>query len=122
MPNVSNRRGQINNRLSSMLNQQIEFWGNAKTQEKNKLGQYSIFSKRIGTAWACIIPQTGSLISGRSADTALTKTTHKIVTSYRSDITPDMWIIYNGQRYNIIYISDPYFDRQRLEIFAEVLV
>ena len=122
MSNLSNRRGQINNRLSSMLNTQVEVWHNTKAQEKNELGQYPVIPQRFCTAWACIIPQTGSLLSGRSADTALTKTTHKIVMNYRDDLTADMWIMYKNQRYNIIYILDPYNDRQRLEVFAEVLL
>lgn len=122
MPNVSNRRGQVNNRLSSMLNQRVEVWQNAKAQAKNELGQYPIIPQKFCEAWACIVPQTGSLLGGRSADTALTKTTHKVVMNYRADLTPDMWIMHGGQRYNIIYISDPYLDRQRLEVFAEVMV
>ena len=69
-----------------------------------------------------VIPQTGSLLSGRTADTTLSRTTHKIVMRYCKDITPDMWFVYDGIRYNILYIMDPYLDHERLEIFCEVLL
>ena len=41
---------------------------------------------------------------------------------YCKDITPDMWFVYDGVRYNILYIMDPYLDHERLEIFCEVLL
>lgn len=107
--------------LTSMLNRKIELWHNGKATEKNELGQYDIVDTKLKDIWAGVIPQTGSLLSGRSADTALTETTHKIITRYRTDIKPDMWFVYSGQRYNILYILDPYNNHERLEIFCKVV-
>jgi len=30
--------------------------------------------------------------------------------------------MYDGVRYNILYIMDPYLDHERLEVFCEVLL
>lgn len=121
MSNLNNRRNQINNRRSSMLNVQVEVWKNDRDFAKNELGQFPIVQKLIKKVYACVIPQTGSALK-RTAETVLTKTTHKIVTNYHADITSDCWIVYKNQRYNIIYISDPYNDNRQLEIFCEVFL
>jgi head-tail adaptor len=105
-----------------MLNKQLEVWANVKSNTKNRLGQYPVEDTHIETVYGCIIPQTGSLLRGREAETTLSKTTHKIVIRYRTDITPDMWFIYEGQRYNILYVMDSNLDHERLEIFCEVVV
>lgn len=110
------------NRLATMLNRRVEVWHSVKSAERDRLGQFQVEDKQYCTMYACIIPQTGGLLTGRTADTALVRTTHKILTRYRADITPDMWIVADGVRYNILYIMDPNLDRERLEIFTEVLL
>ena len=92
-------------RLSSMLNKRVEVWHTVKSTVKDRLGQYPQEDELYRTAYAGVIPQTGSLLSGRTADTTLSRTTHKIVI-----------------RYNILYIMDPYLDHERLEVFCEVLL
>lgn len=109
-------------RLSSILNKRIEIWQNVKSDTKDRLGQYPTEDKLYRIAYAALIPQTGSLLNGRAADTTLSRTTHKVVMRYCNDITPDMWFIYDGVRYNILYIMDPYLDHERLEVFCEVVV
>lgn len=106
--------------LSSMLNTRIEIWHN--TTVKNELGQRSFQPALFKKMWAGIIPQTGSLLNGRAADIALTRTTHKFITRFDSSVTSDMWIIHNGKRYDIIYVLDPYSNHERNEIFAEVVL
>ena len=67
-----------------------------------------------------VVPQTGSLLTGRPAETQLSRTTHKIIIRYRKDVTPDMWMEIQGQRYTILYILDPYLRHETLELFCEV--
>lgn len=107
--------------LTTMLNRKVEIWCNGKATEKNELGQYDTVETKLKEIWAAVIPQTGSLLSGRSADTEFSQTTHKIVTRYRRDLKPDRWFVYDGQRYNILYILDPYNNHERLEIFCKVV-
>ena len=109
-------------RLSSMCKNRLEVWGITTSDTKNRLGQYSKVDKKSFDVWGAIIPQTGSLLNNRPADTTLTKTTHKIILRYNDKITSANWFVYNGVRYNIIYIMDPYLNSERLECFCEVVI
>lgn len=109
-------------RLTSILKNRVEVWGEVTSETKNRLGQYPKEEKKLFEVWAAIIPQTGSLLSGRQADTTLTRTTHKIICRYNGKIKSSNWIMYNGTRYDIIFISDPYMNNERLEIFVEVVI
>lgn len=110
------------NRLSTMLNKRVEVWKSEKSSERDRLGQYPVENKLYTTAYACIIPQTGGLLHGRSADTALTRTTHKILMRYRDDIKSDMWFIVDGVRYDILYVMNTNHNNERLEVFCEVVL
>lgn len=109
-------------KLSTMLNKRLEFWHNTRVEERDELGQMPVGEEKLLELYGCIIPQTGSLMNGRTGDTTLSRTTHKVVIRYRKDITPDMWVMFEGKRYNILYILDPYSNHERLEIFCEVLL
>lgn len=109
-------------RLTSICKNRVEVWGEVTSTTKNRLGQYPKEEKKLFEVWAAIIPQTGSLLSGRQADTTLTRTTHKIVIRYNKNITSAQWFIYNGTRYDILYIMDPYLNGERLECFCEVIL
>ena len=110
------------NRLATELNKRVEIYHSVRSQTKDALGQYPIVDTLYTETYAAIIPQTGSLLSGRAADTTLSRTTHKIKLRYRGDITPDMWVVADGVRYDILYILDPNLDHERLELFCEVNV
>ena len=108
------------NSMSSILNRKAVIKKLGRAAEKDELGQYPAEEQTVATVWAGVTPQTGSLLSGRAAETQLSRTTHKVVIRYRKDVTPDMWLIIGGQRYDILYILDPYLQHERLEIFCEV--
>ena len=110
------------NRLATELNKRVAIWHSVKSLTKDALGQYPIVDTKYIDTYAAIIPQTGSLLTGRAADTTLSRTTHKIKLRYRNDITPDMWVMADGVRYDILYILDPSLDHERLELFCEVKV
>ena len=110
------------NRLATELNKRVEIWHSVRSSAKDALGQYPIVDTKYIDTFAAIIPQTGSLLTGRAADTTLSRTTHKIKLRYRNDITPDMWVMADGVRYDILYILDPNLDHERLELFCEVKV
>lgn len=106
--------------LSSALNRRATIMKNGRAVARDALGQYPQVDTPVATVWCGVIPQTGSLLSGRAAETQLSKTTHKVVMRYRTDIKPDMWLIIDGVRYDILYILDPYLRHERLEVFCEV--
>lgn len=109
-------------RLSSICKNRLQVWGTVTSKEKNRLGQYPKEDKKLFDVWGAILPQTGSLLNGRQADTTLTRTTHKIIVRYNEDIKSSDWIMYNGVRYNILYIMDSYLNHERMEIFCEVVI
>lgn len=112
----------IDLRLSSMLKNRLEVWAIETAKEKNKLGQYPKQDKKQFEVYGAILPQTGGLLNNRPADTVLTRTTHKIVCRYNKNITSANWFVYNGTRYNILYILDPYMNNERLECYCEVVI
>lgn len=105
---------------STRLNRRATIKVMDKASEKDALGQYPIEEKTVCDVWCGVTPQTGSMLSGREADTILTRTTHKVTIRYRDDIGPEMWIEIDGARYEILYIMDPYLRHEVLEIFCEV--
>lgn len=107
--------------LAGRLKHKIEIWENVITDNDNILGQKIWEPKLVKKKWAEIIPQTGSLLNNRLADTSISRTTHKIIVRYDADIKTDMWITVRGERYNILYILNPYLRNEWLEIFCEVL-
>ena len=94
--------------------------GYTQATEKDVLGQYPVSESEIATVWCGVTPQTGSMLSGRPGDTVLTRTTHKVIIRYRSDLKPEMWLMIDGVRYDILYILDPYLRHETLEVFCEV--
>lgn len=109
-----------NMQTSTRLNRRAEIRVKARSAEKDELGQYPVVEKTIAEVWCGVTPQTGSMLSGRQADTILTRTTHKVTIRWRDDVTPEMWLIIDGTRFDILYISDPYLRHEVLEIFCEV--
>lgn len=111
---------QYHDALSSRLNHKAVIKRLGTAAQKDDLGQYPVEEQTVATVWAGVTPQTGSLLTGRAAETQLSRTTHKVIIRYRKDVTPEMWLEIEGQRYDILYILDPYLQHERLEIFCEV--
>ncbi len=101
-----------------VLDKRIEIWGN--TKKLNELNQTEYKGAKIKTVWASIIPQTGRLLNA-PADTLLSNVTHKIIIRYSAmpEITPSMWFIYKGKRFDIDFILNPYEQNKYFEIFTK---
>jgi SPP1 family predicted phage head-tail adaptor len=108
--------------MAERLNKRIDIWGN-NVKFENEVGESDYGPGLIRSIWAEIIPQTGSL-QKQQANTILSNVTTKIKVRYGAgkEITQDMWFIYNGHRFDIKYILDPYFSHQFLEIFCEEII
>lgn len=109
-----------NMQLSTSLNRRCTVKVKERSSEKDRLGQYPIEEKTVCEVPCGVVPQTGSMLSGRQAETILTRTTHKVIIRYRDDIREEMWLMIEGVRYDILYILDPYLRHEQLEIFCEV--
>lgn len=108
--------------LASDLRHRGKICQNVIAPQKDALGQFPEENEpdTVATVWCAVIPQTGSLLTGRQAETELARTTHKIIIRWRKGVTPDMWVVVDGVRYDILYVMDPYLDRTTLELFCEV--
>lgn len=104
---------------STRANKRAEIWRKAESEERDALGQKPVRPELVATVWAGVTPQTGSLLTGRVADTAIASTTHKITIRYRPDVKADMWLVIEGVRYDILYPLDPYLRHETLELFCE---
>lgn len=110
------------------LRHRMKVYGKVKTL--NELNQTSYVDDLITTVWAEIIPQTGNM-QRQQVETMLTNVTHKIVCRYSKMIIEayqqqqnksDMHIMFNGHRFNITYILNPYFRNEKLEIFTQEVI
>lgn len=102
----------------SKYNKRIEIWG--KVSMINELLENDFENGKIKTIWSSIVPQTAKLQT-QQADTIVSNTTHKITCRYSAakDIKQDNWIVFNGKRFDINYILNPFEANVELEIFAE---
>lgn len=110
----------------------IEIWEkiDAEDSEGNPeldvIGQNSKDEQIIGKPYAEMVPKTGSMLTGRAADTVLSKTTHVIRIRYRAKYeflkSNINWIMYKGQRFSIDYILNPYAANEFLEIFCSEVI
>ena len=100
---------------------QLELWCNQRTQ--NELLEDGIAPTKIRNVWCEVIPQTGQMQRAQ-ADTLLTNCTHKVKLRYLSgkDITPDMWLMFRGRRFDIKYILNPRLANEDLEIFVQEVI
>lgn len=105
----------------SDLKHRIDIYGNVEVE--NELHEISHEFKKIQTIWAAIIPQTG-VLQRQQADTILTNVTHKIIVRYSAgkEITKDMQIYFRGNKFEIKYILNPYFNNEFLEIFCSEVI
>lgn len=108
--------------LSGKLNRKIELWRREAGDTRNEIGTKNYSDSKAADVWANIQPQTAKQINGAFAETKLQETTHKITIRYRPDITHDMWFRYRNERYDIIYILNPSFTDEYLEIYCSVVV
>lgn len=104
------------------LDKRIIFFRNAENGETNELGANETKEEKIYECWAKLESRTGSLLTGRAADTKLSKTTHKFTIRYTKKIPPDCWIVYDNRRFDIDYINDPDFKKEKLEIFVQEII
>lgn len=100
----------------------IEIWHFIKTGKTNDIGADEVMEEMLMKRWAKLESRTGSLLTGRAADTVLSKTTHKITIRYNPDINYSCWIMYAGRRFDIDYINDPHLNKRYLELFVQEVV
>lgn len=94
-------------------------------QAENELNEEEPVPVLLKTVWAKVESRTGSLLSGRPAETMLSKTTHAITVRAEAlkGVTPDcyiLWVDLVGQqhRFDIDYILPP----TRKQVLSKIYV
>jgi hypothetical protein len=114
--------------IPNKLRIEVEVW--EKIKGKNELNQTSYSDNKIITVPAEIIPQSGNM-QRQAVETMLTHCSHKIICRYSQTIMDayqqqqkksDMHIMFRGQRFNVLFILNPYFRNETLEIFTEEVI
>jgi SPP1 family predicted phage head-tail adaptor len=100
------------------LRDTIEIWHNVLAE--NSMGEKEPAPERLYTLPAHITFDSG----GTGEMDGITETTNNITVTirYRSGITPDMFLMVNGQRYDIRFIEDPFNRHEALILHAERMV
>lgn len=112
------------------LAHKVDIYGN-KVKGVNAINQTTYTDGLLFSGiWAEIIPQTATL-QRQQLETVLTHTTHKIIVRYAKRIHDayqdgnqknSMYIMYNGQRFDVTYMIDPYMRHESLEIFTKEVI
>lgn len=90
----------------------------------NSYGEEEPAPVLLKTVWAKVEPRTGSLLSGRPAETMLSKTTHAITVRAEAlkGITPDCYILWDGSDRSAapVLTSTIFFRRTRRQAFSKI--
>ena len=97
----------------------------AKTETETEFYETTYEYKKIKSVWAEILPtKAGSIEEDISGEAIRSKTTHKI--TIRKDalrnITPDMFFMFKGQRYEIMYFMPHYQKNDITEIYCKLII
>lgn len=101
----------------------IEIWTRQETDETDALGEKVLKDVKVAdNLFADIETRAGSLLSGRAADTVMSKVTHKITYPYNNfpvRLLPDIHrIIYKGVTFNIEYFLNEGLEDIEAQVFV----
>ena len=100
----------------------IDIYENRETDETDELGEKIEKPFLIGSVLASVEFRGGGLLTGRVADSVLTKTTHKFTYVYNNLpflMANKNWIEYKGKKYNILFTLNEGETDEFLQVFTE---
>lgn len=110
------------------LNRRIEIWELSPTED-DELHAQTVEPVLLKKVWAQISPKTGSMLTGRAADTILTKTTHEVRMRQISaaQMTKGCYLIYRERmggivkehRFDIDYMLPPTYGDDLIQVFVQ---
>lgn len=105
-------------------NRLIEIWQDKDGEEIDELGNKIAVPEKIGETFAHFKSLLGTLLTGRAADTVVSKTTFKITWPYYNfpEVIPGIqYIKFEGKKFNIDYSLDDEFKHEELQVFCSEL-
>ena len=103
--------------LAGRLKNLTELYTREKTV--NDYGEDSYIYKLYCRVWAEIIPQRGS--EEKVAIDVRQSVTHKFIIRNHIKITNDMYFMFKGQKYNVLYYMPHYADRDIIEVYCKLV-
>ena len=104
------------------LKHQIEIYEMRESDEINELGEKKEIPFLITSVLAHVEFRGGGLLTGRIADSVLSKTTHKFTYVYNNMpilIADKNWIQFKGKKYNILFTLNEGETDEFLQVFTE---
>lgn len=100
----------------------IEIWENQEAETTNRMGDIPEEPICVAKVWAKLEFRGGGLLTGRPADSVLTKTTQKFTYpyyDYPTLVADRNWIEYDGHKYNILYTLDEGNRHEWQQVFCD---
>lgn len=105
------------------LRNRISIYG--KTEIQTEFGEVTYKYEKIKSVWAEILPiQAGNAEEKVKGEAVRSRTTHKITIRKGAikNITPDMFFMFNEQKYEIMYFMPHYQKNDIVEIYCKLII
>lgn len=102
----------------------VEIWQDKDGEDEDELGNKIPVPTKVGGTFARVESRVGSLLSGRAADTVVSKTTHKITWDYKNFpevVAGVQYIKFENRSFDIDYSLDEEFRHEELQVFCNEL-
>lgn len=107
--------------LTDVLNKRADVYSG--TSITNELGESDLIYSKLKTVWCAITFLSGLTTNGKANDVDLTvKCRFTIRKNSITNLTNDMYFMFEGQKYNIDYVLPNFKLRDRLEVYCSLVV
>lgn len=86
----------------------------------NENGFEEVLEVIVASIWAKVQNMSGSEMF--KANTDYSKTTTRFIIRHRKDLTTEDYIIFNNNKFNIVYINNYNYSNEFLEVIGELII
>lgn len=110
------------NSLADKLNCHIDVY-EVGTEQKNEFGELDKSYRKKKSVWAAVQPLGGREKDGKG-NTAYAEISHKFILRRNAlpRITGDMYFVFQGRRYDVMYFYPNYKTKETVDIFCRLKV
>ncbi len=105
------------------LRNRLDIFG--KTEKENEFGELTFSYEKIKSVWGEIVPlKSGNMEEKVTGEALRSKTSHKVTIRKGAikNITPDMYFMFKGQKYEIMYFMPHYQKNDIVEIYCKLVI